>query len=667
MPRVLATALAVVLLPAGLVAAPVLQVSNNPVPRPVTASVVDHDVALSPVAGRVAATSSAQGTESVGEVAAGRFTTVGLSWQSAGEQVNVQVRGRLLKGGWSSWLDVPTSSGEAETVRGRLVTPPVYVGTADRVQVKVLQGRPAGLKVTTVDPGSSAADAAPLGWQPASSARAEVPKPAIITRAQWGADESLRTYNSGCGTPEYASSLRGGILNHTAGSNDYAPSDSAAIVRAYYAYHVKANGWCDLGYNFLVDKYGQIFEGRFGGVDKPVIGAHAMGFNTGTVGISLIGNYETATPTAAAMEALAKIFAYRFSPNRLDPKAMTTFVSGGADKYPQGSTATVPTLLAHRDVNYTACPGANLYTQMDWLRNRVAQLEAQYPRQDFTLYPVTSTATGSGRTELHPMSLASGFSQFSDHIATAFPLANPSDWRFFVAPYGNDGQPDLIGVGLRNTGSGKVEVHVLSAASGYTKWLAHIATAVPAQPAGARVDVAMKPYAGDGRSNLYVILASGTGSGNVEVHVASEASSYQSFLVHAATALPQSQVGNDQWEFLVGDAAGSGDLVGVLHGGATGSGRSEVHVLSRSSGYRDWTLHAALPVGLTSDQQYNWLLDDANADGRPDLLLVKMNGTTSGRTEVSVLDSASTFQSRRDLGPSALQATLPSSWQFDGR
>src|SRR6185369_1940954 len=125
-------------------------------------------------------------------------------------------------------------------------------------------------------------------------------------RSGWRADESIRR-----APPLYAPAIQLAIVHHTAGANSYTRSQSAAIVRAIEIYHVKGNGWNDIGYNFLVDKYGQIFEGRYGGITRNVVGAHAQGFNTGSTGIALIGNYQSGTPTAVQLAALEKLIAWR--------------------------------------------------------------------------------------------------------------------------------------------------------------------------------------------------------------------------------------------------------------------------------------------------------------------------------------------------------------------
>ena len=99
--------------------------------------------------------------------------------------------------------------------------------------------------------------------------------PPIFTRRAWNANEAIRR-----GAPSYASSVQFAVVHHTAGSNSYTASQSAAIVRGIEVYHVQGNGWNDIGYNFLVDRFGTVYEGRFGGIDRNVVGAHALGFNT---------------------------------------------------------------------------------------------------------------------------------------------------------------------------------------------------------------------------------------------------------------------------------------------------------------------------------------------------------------------------------------------------
>ena len=119
------------------------------------------------------------------------------------------------------------------------------------------------------------------------------------------ASRGRRTSRSAAPPPKYSDAVHFAVVHHTAGSNNYTRGESAAIVRGIEIYHVKGNGWNDIGYNFLVDKYGQVFEGRYGGVDKAVIGAHAEGFNTGSVGVAVLGSYG-ATQISGRGEGVAR-------------------------------------------------------------------------------------------------------------------------------------------------------------------------------------------------------------------------------------------------------------------------------------------------------------------------------------------------------------------------
>jgi len=114
---------------------------------------------------------------------------------------------------------------------------------------------------------------------------------------------------------------------------------------------------------------------------------------------------------------------------------------------------------------------------------------------------------------------------------------------------------------------------------------------------------------------------------------------------------------------MIGDQLGSGDLVAVPHT-ATGSGRTEVHILSRASGYQAFTLHISIPLGYTSDRQFAYMLGDHDNDGVPDLYVIFMNGTGSGSTEVHVLSGASHYTNWIEHTLSALGPTSQSSWQF---
>ncbi len=193
--------------------------------------------------------------------------------------------------------------------------------------------------------------------------------PAIVSRADWGANESIRR-----APPSYAPSVRFAIVHHTAGTNTYSRDEAAAIVRGIQLYHVRSNGWNDIGYNFLVDRFGTIYEGRYGGVDRNVVGAHALGFNTGSTGIALLGTYGDAKPTRAALDALAKLLAWRLDLAHVDPLSIVTVLSGGSERFRANVPVRLRAISGHRDTGLTECPGDRLYGELNGLAATVAKL-----------------------------------------------------------------------------------------------------------------------------------------------------------------------------------------------------------------------------------------------------------------------------------------------------
>jgi hypothetical protein len=313
-------------------------------------------------------------------------TVMGVTWQpdEPGQEPGVQVRARR-DGAWGPWVTVAGSDDgpdpgtveerRADAAGAPAATDPVDVAGADVVEVRTSRvEQVSDVAAALVDPGESRADAAVTAGGPAASADAAVAKPAIVTRAQWGADEKLRS----C-TPSTAASLKGVILHHTADRNTYTADEGPAMVRSIYAYHTKVNKWCDVGYNALVDRFGRIYEGRFGGLEKNVIGAHAGGFNTGTWGVSVIGNFEAAALPAAAQASVEKLVGWRLGVAKLDPAKTMTLTSGGSNKFAAGKVVTLPLVAAHRDVGLTACPGQKYYDRLGTVRTNIKKLMAPPP------------------------------------------------------------------------------------------------------------------------------------------------------------------------------------------------------------------------------------------------------------------------------------------------
>ena len=305
------------------------------------------------------------------------FSTVGVTWRpgsaAAGTVVQTRVR---TQGRWTSWsqLDVnPPGSGDPASASGaarRDGTEPLYVGPSDGYQVQVSSpsGRsPLDVQVVAVDPGSSTADAdaASGGGAPLSTAAAEGSRPTFRSRAAWGAKESMRN----C-APTMMTQVKATVVHHTDSSNGYSRAAVPAMIRGVYAYHTNGLGWCDIAYNVLVDRFGTLWEGRYGGLDRAVMSAATGGFNTYTSAISALGNFQTAAAPAVMVTAIARFVSWKLGLYRISPAARTSLVSGGGSytKYRSGTVVPLPTVFGHRDSDQTSCPGRNLYAQLRTIR-----------------------------------------------------------------------------------------------------------------------------------------------------------------------------------------------------------------------------------------------------------------------------------------------------------
>ena len=291
-----------------------------------------------------------------------RFDMVGLHWSGSG---SVEFRTRSLSGRWSVWQraapeaeDLPDpTSGENAASRGWRLGNPYWVGASNRIAYR-LRGKVTRLRAYFVQ---SAEERIPLRRVSMAGS------PPLISRESWGANEAIRR-----SPPSYARNLQLAVVHHTAGTNSYSASQSAAIVRGIQVYHVKGNGWNDIGYNFLVDKYGQVFEGRYGGIDKNVVGAHAEGFNTGSFGVALLGTYQTVAPTAAEKTALANLLVWRLDIAQVDPVSTLSFSSGGNARFPVGTPVFLRAVSGHRDTGFTTCPGNVVYSMLGALARQAA-------------------------------------------------------------------------------------------------------------------------------------------------------------------------------------------------------------------------------------------------------------------------------------------------------
>ncbi|MFD0071368.1 peptidoglycan recognition protein [Streptomyces sp. NPDC127166] len=312
-----------------------------------------------------------------------QFSMLGVTWADPRAELGgtAQVRTRdSVTGVWSGWRELeldmrtPEVGTATETGRVRAGTQPLWTGPSDGVQVRVtgqhgkLSKLPAGLRVELVDPETVAASAtsyaATTATTTATATASTAPQPAVIPRSGWNADESLVK-----DPPTYTTDTKVVFAHHTAGTNDYTCDQSPDIIRAIFLYHVQSQGWNDIGYQFLVDKCGTVFEGRAGGIDKPVLGAQTYGFNTDTTGVAVLGNYNDAISSQPVLDAVAGVAAWKLGLYGYDA-AGTVVLAAAADngKYTKGQKVTLNRISGHRDGYPTECPGNNLYADLPVIR-----------------------------------------------------------------------------------------------------------------------------------------------------------------------------------------------------------------------------------------------------------------------------------------------------------
>lgn len=349
-------------------------------------------------AGRPRATSAALGLPQgrrLGPIAVpGGFDLAGLRWHGT-RHPRIELRARRRGGRWTEWLAVGHAHDHGpDAIAPNAATDPVWTGRAHEVELR-LDRRVPGLTLHTVR-----ADGARRRIVVAQAAQAAAPP--IITRAQWGGD-TLTTR----GTPELGT-VQMAFVHHTVNANTYIAEESPAIVLAIAKYHIRSNGWNDVGYNFLVDRYGQIFEGRAGGIDQAVIGAQAQGFNSVSTGISNIGTFEDAGQTEEALNAMARLIAWKLAIHGVTPEGTVDVVSAGgsSNRYPSGRTVTFQRVSGHRDADKTSCPGSALYAQLPEIRRRAIA-------QDFPVADTTGQAGTIGQDQLSIAAAATQVAAYS--------------------------------------------------------------------------------------------------------------------------------------------------------------------------------------------------------------------------------------------------------------
>ncbi len=302
---------------------------------------------------------------------AGGFVLVGLRDPLA-VGADVEVRARRRGRSWGPWTPLrahPTHAPDGSAPPRS--TDPVWTGRADELQLRASR-RPR--RVVRIDVVAVSASAQAIVGARAATAQAGAAqlggRPGIVPRSAWGGDRVIPRARPSLGSVEVA------FVHHTENANNYGPNDSAAIVLAIAKYHRDTKGWNDIGYNFVVDRFGRIFEGRAGGVDLPVIGAHAQGYNSRSTGIAILGSFTGEPAPAAALDAVARLIGWKLPWHGAPVLGTHVVRSGGgaANRFRYGTRVKLQRINGHRDANSTACPGNRLYAQLPALRARAAAL-----------------------------------------------------------------------------------------------------------------------------------------------------------------------------------------------------------------------------------------------------------------------------------------------------
>ncbi len=287
-----------------------------------------------------------------------RFDLVGV----AGETREYELRVRDSGGAWSAWKELEGGD-------------PLYTGGTDEAQVRSSGFEPAG-EVHFVDL-PAAPPAAPVTTRAARKRKKRTrkprkpPLPALVTRAAWGAEQAV----GGC--PPRSGPVTGtvaaAVVHHTVSTVDYTPEEAAGIVLGICRFHVYGNGWNDIGYNALVDRFGTLYEGRAGGVNLPIVGAHTEGYNSQTTGVASISDHTIAPLEPAAMSTLVRYLAWKLALSGIPAMKTTTLVSAGGttNRNPSGASVVVGRIFAHGVTNLTECPGTLLDGLITAIRHQV--------------------------------------------------------------------------------------------------------------------------------------------------------------------------------------------------------------------------------------------------------------------------------------------------------
>ena len=553
----------------------------------------------------------------------GPFQAVGITAAAIPDQP-VLVRGQVA-GLWTPWVEVHFVDGEAPD-RGTEGTPTgahsdlVWLGGADAYELDAPES------LTSADVHLVGDNPRRRSLTVTSTLAGAATAPSVAPRSAWGA-RAPRVQ------PSLTTDLKVAIVHHSVNTNTYSAAEVPALLRAIQAYHQDVQGWDDIAYNFAVDRFGKIWEARAGGISEVVRGGHAQGFNTGSVGVVVLGDFRSTSVPSATVESVAQVIAWKFALHRVNPSTSVPYTSAGSSKYAAGRTVTLSRVVAHRDVQNTDCPGAQLYARLGTIRTRVAQLVPIYQ----TGIPPTLLApdlTGDGLTD--PLSYRPGSSpdaQWRSNGAGSLvktPLNVLGTYRPTSGDFDGNGRSDILW-------------HGRGSAPDYL-WWSESTGAITSQ--SLTISGSYLTYVGDyDKDGTDDIFFYGTGLASDYVWYFQRNRSHVSTAVRqdSGTAVP-----------LIGDYDGDGDA-DIFH---YGPGPDEADTLWRSTG-QGWAV-ANRPV-------YGWykpVATDATGNGRADIIWYAPGSNVTSRWE---FDTAAVATSR-SITTSPLSGTpIAGDFDADGR
>ena len=302
-----------------------------------------------------------------------RFDVVGV----AGEMRALEFRVRS-NGIWSEWVE--SSGGE-----------PVYTGGADAVRLRSRGARPTGqlhfvnvsgdhgLANRILSSARKAVSSAVIAVASVSTASAEPASPDLITREQWGAERD----SGGC-EPRRTSiqgKVKAAVVHHTVTTSDYSRDEAAGIVLGICRFHRNGNGWNDIGYNALIDRFGRLYEGRAGGLEREIVGAHAQGFNATTTGVASIATHTSRPPAPKAKKTFVRYLAWKLALHAQPAAGRAQITSGGGplSRHPAGKRVRLRRIFSHSDTGRTECAGSKMRRQLRNIAKRAQKRIERFP------------------------------------------------------------------------------------------------------------------------------------------------------------------------------------------------------------------------------------------------------------------------------------------------